>query len=464
VVALSWLNGDLWSNESKRKILDYRDFIVFPIVVGVIYVVAYVIRPSVTDEVTRRYFFPALTVKIVGALIVGLVYQFYYGGGDTFNYHTYGSRYIWEAFWDSPESGLKLILSDGYDDRGVYRYASKIAFFRDPPSYSIVKIAAIFDLFTFSCYSATAALFAVFCFVGMWQFFQTFYQQYPHLHKGLAIAAFFIPSVFFWGSGLLKDTITLGCLGMATFQIFQIFIVKQPTFWRVTMLLLSAYGLYSIKIYILLTFLPAAIVWVFLFNLGALRSQAIKTIIFPFVICAAGGLAYFATLKASEDNPKYAINSLAKTAQETAYDIRFQTGRDAGSGYTLGELDGTLGSMIALAPQAINVSIFRPYLWEAKNPFMLLSAFESLALLLTTLYILVKRNLKVFSAALYPNTFFALVFSLTFAFAVGVSTYNFGTLVRYKIPLMPFFVVSLVLMLDYSNRDRNVDVLEPTEY
>ncbi|WP_228450866.1 hypothetical protein [Chryseolinea soli] len=450
--------------DSKRKILDYRDFVVFPIVVAIIYLVAYTLRPSVTDEVTRRYFFPALTVKIAGALIVGLVYQFYYGGGDTFNYHTYGSRYVWEAFWESPMTGFKLIFNNGYDYNGVYKYASKIPFFRDPPSYNIVKIAAICDLFTFSCYSATAALFAAFCFVGMWQFFLTFYEQYPHLHKGLAIATFFIPSVFFWGSGLLKDTITLGCLGIATFQIYKIFIVRQPSLSRITMLLLSFYGLYAIKIYILLTFLPAAILWVFLFNLRTIRSQAIRTIVFPFVLGIAGALAYFATLKASEDNPKYAISSLARTAQETAYDIRFQTGKDAGSGYTLGELDGTLGSMLALAPQAINVSIFRPYLWEARNPFMILSALESFALLLTTLYLLWKRNLQVFSALLSPNIFFCLLFSLTFAFAVGVSTYNFGTLVRYKIPLMPFFVVGLMLMLDYSNRDRNVEVLEPTEY
>jgi len=143
-----------------------------------------------------------------------------------------------------------------------------------------VKIAAVFDLFTFSCYSATAALFAVFCFVGMWQFFLTFYEQYPHLHRGLAIAAFFIPSVFFWGSGLLKDTITLGCLGIATFQIFKIFIVRKPSLSRAALLLLSLYGLYAIKIYILLTFLPAAIVWVFLFNLGAIRSQRLKLLFF----------------------------------------------------------------------------------------------------------------------------------------------------------------------------------------
>ncbi len=69
--------------------LDARDLIVTPIWILIIYGVAYLIRPKVTDEVNRVYFIPALTVKIIGALAVGLIYQFYYGGGDTFNYHTH---------------------------------------------------------------------------------------------------------------------------------------------------------------------------------------------------------------------------------------------------------------------------------------------------------------------------------------------------------------------------------------
>ncbi len=119
-------------------------------------------------------------------------------------------RHVWEAFMDSPPKECGLLLNDGSNYNDVYRYASKIVFFSDPQSYAIVKIAAVFDLLTFSSYSSTAILFAVVSFVGMWMFFLTFYEQYPQLHRWLAIASFFIPSVFFWGSGLLKDTITIG--------------------------------------------------------------------------------------------------------------------------------------------------------------------------------------------------------------------------------------------------------------
>lgn len=429
----------------------------------IIVCLAYFIRPKVTDRVTRRYFFPALAVKIVGALAVGFIYQFYYNGGDTYNYHTHGSRHIWEAFVESPAKGVQLLTNSDGNYENVYRYASKIIFYTDPPSYVIVKTAAFFDLFTFSSYSATAICFALLSFAGMWLFFLTFYEQYPTLHRGFALAAFFIPSVFFWGSGLLKDTLTLSCLGVATYTIYRIFIRKRFNFLHIGLLLVSLYILYNVKIYILLTFLPASIVWIFLGNLQAIRSVVLRLMLAPFIITIAVGLGYFAMLKAGEDNAKYSLKNVAKTAQVTAYDIRYWTGRDAGSGYTLGELDGTFGSMIRLAPQAINVSLFRPYLWEVRNPLMLLSAVESLLLLLMSLYILFKTNIRGLKAMMNPNVVFALAFSIAFAFAVGVSTFNFGTLVRYKIPLLPFFLVALILLWHHAKRDKNVEVLERTE-
>lgn len=189
-----------------------------------------------------------------------------------------------------------------------------------------------------------------------------------------------------------------------------------------------------------------------------------RLLISPAVIVAASFCGYFAIVKASQDNPKYSLNAIAQTAQATAYDIRYWTGRDAGSGYTLGELDGSWQSMVRLAPQAINVSLFRPYLWEVRNPLMLLSALESLILLGLTLYAIYRCRYNLYRVVSDPTVLFCLVFAISFAFAVGVSTFNFGTLARYKIPLLPFFLIALILMLDYANKARNVGVLETTEY
>ena len=443
--------------------MELRDLIVTPIVIILTYAAAYVIRPHVSDSVTRRYFFPALSLKIAGAIALGFVYQYYYKGGDTFNYHTWGSRVIYEAFAKSPIEGLRLIFGDAANDPSLYRYTSKILFFHDPSSYFVIRIAAFLDLFTFSSYAATAVLFAIIGFVGMWMLFLTFYEQDPALHKWIAVATFFIPSVFFWGSGILKDTIVMAMLGTITFSIQRIFLEKKVTVGSVIMLLLSLYITYEIKKYVLLCFLPASFFWVFAGNLSQIKSAMIRVMLFPLIILVAGFSGYYAVKKIGEDDPKYALDKLAKTSRVTAYDIGFYTGKDAGSGYSLGELDDSFLGMLRLAPQAINVSLFRPYIWEVKNPLMLLSSIESMILLIATLYLLLKINFKLLRILRKPNILFCMLFSVTFAFAVGVSTFNFGTLARYKIPLMPFYLLGLVLVADQANRERKLARLEATE-
>jgi hypothetical protein len=443
--------------------LELRDLIVTPLTIILVYGIALWIRPRVTDSITRKYFLPALTVRIIGALAVGFLYQFYYEGGDTFNFHTRGSRHIWEAFMDSPILGWKMLTANGEYVQGIYKYASNIPFFKDPSSYFVIRVAGIFDLITWSSYSATAVLFAVVSFYGAWMLFITFYTQSPHLQRWLAIAILFMPSVIFWGSGLFKDTLTLAAIGFLTYAFNNLFVKKQVSVPAIFLFMISFWILFSVKKYILLCFLPAALLWIYAARLARIKSLVLKTLIVPFILLMLVSSGYYAIVLIGKDDPRYSIDKIANTAQVTAYDIGFYTGRSAGSGYSLGELDGTFTNMVSKAPRAINVSLFRPYVWEVKNPLMLLSALESLALLALTLFVVGKSRIRFLKSWSDPTVLFCLVFSLTFAFAVGVSTFNFGTLSRYKIPLIPFYVLAMVYVLNYSNKDRKLDELEVME-
>lgn len=433
--------------------MELRDLIVTPIILVLVYFVAFIVKPRVTDEITKKYFFSALTARIVGALALGFIYQFYYSGGDTYNYHTHGSRVIWDAFVQSPQLGFKLFMNNG-TGHGSYSSVSKIFFFYDPSSFALIQLASFFDLFTFSTYSATAVLFAVVGFIGSWLMFVPFYKMYPHLHRSLAFAIFFIPSVLFWGSGILKDTITYASVGVMLYSSYNLFIVRNIKTKNILLLLFSAAILYKIKIYILITFLPAMILWVFFVNLSAIKNRVVRVFAAPLFISISAAIAVFAALKAGEDNPRYAYNKIAETAQVTAYDIRYWSGRSAGSGYSLGELDGTFGSMLKLAPSAIVVSLFRPFIWEVNNPLMLISAIEAFLFLFFLIAVVVRSNFFLIKTISNPTVIFCLVFSLIFAFAVGVSTFNFGSLVRYKIPLLPFFLIALILIDDLSKQER----------
>jgi hypothetical protein len=443
--------------------VELRDLIVTPIVILLVYAIAFFVRGKVTDSLTRKYFFPALTVRIAGALALGFLYQFYYSGGDTFNFHTHGSRHIWQAFMDSPATGFKLLTSQGDYFPGSYTYVSRMLFYTDPSSYFVIRLAAIFDLLTFSSYSATAVLFSVIAFAGSWCLFVTFYRQTPQLHGWLAAATLFVPSVVFWGSGILKDTLTLACVGFLTYSISTFFLQKRIRFSGILIGLISIWALFIIKKYILLCFLPAVLLWIYAANIERLKSLVVKLLIIPLVFSILIISGYYSVLLIGADDPRYSLDKIALTAKITAYDIGFYSGRDAGSGYSLGELDGTFTNLLSKFPQAVNVSLFRPFLWEIRNPLMLMAALESLSLLILTLFVILKVRLKLFSALAEPNVLFGLIFSITFAFAVGVSTYNFGTLTRYKIPLLPFYLLSLIYIFNYTKRARKADSLEVTE-
>ncbi len=386
----------------------------------------------------------AFVVRMAGAVALGMIYQFYYAGGDTFNYFTNGSKHIWDAFLDDPALGVKMLMSSGGEhDIETFEYSSRIWYFRDEHAYMVVRIVAFIDLFTFHTYSATALFFAVFSFSGLWMMFYALAEKYPERIKWMAFAVLFVPSVIFWGSGILKDTITMGALGWLTYAMINIISFKRRGLKYWIIVAFFSYLIFSIKSYILICYLPMVFVWIYWIYQQKVNNPLLKVVVVPVLLVVFTTLGYFALQQISSVSDKYSLDNIAQQAAVTAYDIRYGWGAlTAGDGgYDLGVLDGSWGSMFKLMPQAINVSLFRPYLWEVRNPLMLLSALEALVVFVLTLRAF--RNGQWKSIMKDPFLVFCLSFSLIFAFAVGVSTFNFGTLMRYKIPFVPFYGVML---------------------
>jgi hypothetical protein len=174
------------------------------------------------------------------------------------------------------------------------------------------------------------------------------------------------------------------------------------------------------------------------------------------------GSGYFTVREIGEENRRYNLENLTQTAEATARWLTYVSLREEGSAYTLGDFDYSATGILKKTIPAIWVTLFRPYVWEVRNPVMALSALESLTLFLFFLFVIFvmlwKRSVgKIFRQ---PVITFCLFFALTFSFAVGISTYNFGSLVRYKIPVMPFFLIGLFLILYYAKRPRKVSRLD----
>jgi hypothetical protein len=254
----------------------------------------------------------------------------------------------------------------------------------------------------------------------------------------------------------MKDTITLGALGWL-FHSFYFGVIKRRSLAvNGVMVVLCILVIKAIKVYILLCFLPAAFLWIFFEYRARIKSPALRFLSLPLVIGLAVPLSYQAIIKITEENKRYQLENIANTTQVTATWLQQVGTMQSGSVYTLGEFDGTWSNMLAKAPQAILVTLYRPFLWEARNPVMLLSALEAAFFLVMTLKMLWGVKLKRLGSTIggQPLVLFCLLFAITFSFAVGVSSYNFGTLVRYKIPMMPFFLMALYVLQGQAVKKR----------
>jgi hypothetical protein len=415
--------------------IELKDLFLTPLYLLLLYGLAFAIRPKVTNAFTKKYFIPGLSLKFLGAIGLGLVYQFYYGYGDTINYF-YHVKVFARAFDESPELWWRLMTSHGVYEPTTYKYAVQMPWYRAGSEFIIVRIGAAFGVLCFNTYSVIALFFALISFSGVWAMYMTFVRIRPLVYKELAIA-----SVFFWGSGLMKDSICIGALGWVFYSFYVVGVRQRGIVRGLILGAFFCYTLYNVKSYIMLSFLPPTLVWLFNENSSKIRNKTIRLLAKP-VLIVVGALIGFVAVSGLTD-----LDKIGEESQKTAQNIYASSGAE-GSGYQLGENDGSLGSIARIAPQAIVVSLFRPFPWEARNVITLLSSMEAMLFLYVTVRIFYRtgprRVLALVSST--PILLLCFVFSLVFAIAVGMSSGNFGTLVRYKIPLMPFYAAGLYII------------------
>ena len=436
-----------------EQYLTIWDLVLTPIYLFVITVIATKMRDRryPPGHPLRKYYMPGLYIKIAGAVFIGLIYQYYYPGGDTFNYFT-EARIINSSLSDSFDTWMKLLTDASYEIYPkLYPYIEQMFSYRDTSSHTVASITALFGLLNGTTYMPIAVMFAFISYTGIWAMFRTFVNIYPKFHKPLAIAFLFIPSVIVWGSSIFKDTICIFGLGWMTYTTFRIFINKDFSLKNFLFLVMGFLLLALIKIYILLAFVPALAFWLLSNYSHRIRPVSVRFIVQLAVLGIVVVSFQFFSRQFANQLQRYSLENIVKTAQSTKGWIAYVSQKEEGSKYDIGQLDPSIGGMVSKFPAAVNVTLYRPYPWEVKNPLMLLSALESFAFLLLTLLIFYKVGvLKTFRKIFKdPNLLFFFSFTLIFAFAVGLSTGNFGTLSRYKIPCMPFFA-ALLLILYYQ--------------
>ncbi|RCL65051.1 MAG: hypothetical protein DBW80_00435 [Bacteroidetes bacterium] len=436
--------------------MELLDFIIGPIYVGIILFIGLRISSRFIDPIDRRMFNLGLLVKLISSFAIGVIYWFYYQDGDTVYYYERMLR-VANVLKSNTSLGLKLVFSAYPEeaDETYFLMTSLRAF--DTASYMVVRIAAIVNTVCFGIYTNVALLFSVFAFSGLWQLYRITCDALPKVSKRyLGYAILLFPSVVFWGSGLLKDTLTLGGITWVIACFYRGIIKGKKPIVNILTIIVIGYFVSVIKSYILVAFVPAAFLW-YVAEKRLASSSAASTSLNPVLATGAILISLALLSQLGDILGRYSVENLQHEAEamqqwhhqvEEVYDYE-------GSSYSLGNTDFSTVGLITKAPIALITTFLRPFPWEVGNPLMVLSSLESLALLSIGFLALFQSSknsehslVRIFKQ--HPILQFSLVFSLIFGFAVGFTAYNFGALVRYKIPCLP--TVGIILAALYSLR------------
>jgi hypothetical protein len=436
-----------------REIITTTEWALLPAYLLIFMLVALWYRSRLDDAKDRRYFMLGLWAKLAGGVAFALVYAYYYKGGDTINYWHSAKCMINLAGEDF--NAFRKLMTGSMEARYLSAFTQETGypFYRgDPRAFAAIRFLTPFVwLGAKKFVLATLTLdFALYFLV--FRFYRFLRYLYPKQQLISAIAVLFIPSVLFWSSGLLKDSLTFSFTLLAVVSLYNLII--RPHHWiRYLMYLtVSGYIVLSIKPYIFYALLAGVLIWAIVHYTHRIKGAFLRFVLMPVLslLVLGGGVFAFSQLSGAVGGYYSDVDAMAEQAAVIQEDLT----QDyyGGNSFDIGDFEPTMGGMLSKFPQATAAGLYRPYLWDSATLFMLLSGLENLVLLLLTLYIILRVGPFRFFRQMAEDPFllFCFAFAIILAFFIGLTTANFGALVRYRIPLLPFFVFALTIVYQHK--------------
>ncbi len=443
--------------EKRASILSYNVFQITDILSitfwGFLMFAYFFIHHSNHKHILHYKFFPSFVVyKFSLALLFAAVYIFYYRGGDTVWYWD-GAVKLSNLFLKDPFLYFEQMASPPTNERYFNYFDGDTGFpaswiYQEPDSFYVCKITSIFSLITLNSFFSMTMIFAFFSAISTWKLYEMVVEQKITTNAKAAIAILFIPSVSFWASGIMKDTIVLTCCYTLIIIIYRLFIKKNAKrkFWLYLGGIVIIYLIFRTRSFMLICLLPCLLIWVNYELLSGIRNKLLRRMLIPtlFIISLSlvGGI-YFSS---GSSFGSYSAENIVETAIVIQQD--FQGNKYYSENrYYIGDVDGSPQSMLLVMPAAIIAAFYRPFVWEANTIFMFFSGLEGLFFMFLTLRFLIKFRIYQWIHVVSKNKFlmFALVFSLVLGYFVGFTGGIFGALVRFKTAVLPFLILVFLM-------------------
>ena len=437
-------------------ILSFYDLILTPIYFLIL--LAWIIfwkNKYYHDSPYKKYILPAFVIKVICCVLLALLYEFYYGFGDPHNYYT-GAVEIWNATKENPLYGLDLVFKPiNQYSLAEQEFATHISY----PAFSveivnIFKVSGFIGMFCFGTYLPIALFISFLSFIGSWKIFIVFTEEFPTYYKQIALTCLFVPSFVFWSTNILKDPLCIYGLGLCVSALYNL-MKRRYSFLIILQMFAGAFVMFSLKKYIFFIFCIAGF-----FSVGV---HLISNSTSKFLMRLGVFLVLLLLTIWGVSQKDYLFEIFSFGIMQTVTAVQNVQKDQGGSVYVITNVDsGNFFGIIRTYLQSLNVALFRPYFWESSSAIVFANALESFVVLLFTVYLLIKSKIIGFFTFAFKNRVltFALVFTLLLAPLAGLISFNFGTLVRYRAPVVPFYYTYLILLYYKTKEKSNVNYIK----
>ena len=360
----------------------------------------------------QAWFYAGLALKIIAGVTLGFIFQTYSGGGDTFKYFHAAS-----ALADLP-------FREWWQALG----ATEIGHFSNQPrAIFFTKIVSTFILTTKGDYWIISSYLSFLSYLAFWFFYLQIRSTVPNLKWPVIIAFLLVPSSVFWSSGILKGTLTNASVVFLSTLCLKLFYHKNIRWTELLAVATTFLLLLYIKYYLFILVTPLVLYVImdsYAMKIGV--SKGIRAISFLVIISLAVSLA-------PHINPNLSIVTLPSAIHQNQQVFQNAQNIDV-------LIQPTWQSLLKTIPFSCVVGLFGPTILETKILIGYIPRIENLIFLVLTIWSLVLLiKFKLYQTSTLTVT--TLLFILSLAAFLPLTAPNYGSLIRYKAAITPFFAM-----------------------
>lgn len=369
-------------------------------------------------------FWSALAFKMLMGVSLGLVYLYYYTANDTwlfFNDAAVLANYAHENFGQF----IKFLWNSN-SSVDIWNELSNT----QVRSLFLVKIISLFSLVTGNNYWISALYFSLISFFASWNLFKVMSRHFPQGGTAAVIAFLFFPSTVFWSSGLVKETLALAGIYFITTVFVKGLKSEKLFWWEWLLVIFSFYVAWSLKYYwtaLFVVVVTTSVLFHFL-QKRILIIDRFKIISWLLIFILLSGVI-------SQSHPNFYLSRFLQVLITNHNDF-VAISKDTGLIH-YNNLTANWPSILINSPWAIVSGLFRPFIWEATGASSWLAAIENLFLVVFTGAVFFRKKVESGNTLLLVS---ALVYIVLLCMFLAMSTPNLGTLSRYRVGFLPFFI------------------------